>query len=236
MAEQKTMLVFGASGRCGLLTVKSALRDGWSVVAFVRNPARFPLTLFDQEVKVFEGDLNNEADVAAAVRSCKPTAIVDASSTLPIGHASGQPASNADRTIFVHAVVTTLAAEGWLDSCVLVIVGSLLFPEPGGVIKSCYLRCLACCLRCWMGDIMEKMDKFMSWLFEDTNPAFRFIYARLGLMAENPHQGTLVPQPTLDNIQHGTASYCDVADALVQLAGDKGKIWHRQPLILNYES
>ena len=74
----------------------------------------------------------------------------------------------------------------------------------------------------------------LRWCFEGTPPAFRFVYARLGQMVEAPSRGALRAEPTLNNIQHGSASYCDVADALVQLAGDSGRTWERKALFFNY--
>ncbi len=46
--------------------------------------------------------------------------------------------------------------------------------------------------------------------------------------------GTLRAEPTENNIQHGSASYCDVADALVKLAGDAERTWERKALFFNY--
>ena len=53
-------------------------------------------------------------------------------------------------------------------------------------------------------------------------------------MVEEPSRGALRAEPTLNNIQHGKASYCDVADALVDLAGDQKRTWERKALFFNY--
>jgi hypothetical protein len=55
-------------------------------------------------------------------------------------------------------------------------------------------------------------------------------------MVETPSRGALEAQPTNDNIQHGSVSYCDVADALVKLAGDETRAWERKALFFNYAS
>jgi hypothetical protein len=38
----------------------------------------------------------------------------------------------------------------------------------------------------------------------------------------------------LDRSRYGSASYCDVADALVKLAGDPERTWERKALFFNY--
>ena len=131
----RTMLIYGATGKAGRLVMERALERGWAVAAFVRNPDRVPEAL-RAKVTVIKGDLCDAAAVSAAVRSSRPDAIVDASSALPFGHAKGQPANNADRSIFTKATVEALEAEGRLADCVVVIVGGQLLPEPGGRSKS----------------------------------------------------------------------------------------------------
>jgi hypothetical protein len=122
--------------------MERASERGWAVAAFVRNPDKVPEAL--------------RAKVAAAVRSSRPDAIVDASSALPFGHAKGQPANNADRSIF---------SGRWWNSA---------------------------------------------------------------------SRGALRAEPTENNLQRGSASYCDVADALVRLAGDAERTWERKALFFNY--
>ena len=77
-------------------------------------------------------------------------------------------------------------------------------------------------------------EAWVRWCFEGTPPAFRFVYARLGQMVEQASRGTLRAEPTENNIQHGSASYCDVADTLVKLAGDRERTWERKALFFNY--
>ena len=72
------------------------------------------------------------------------------------------------------------------------------------------------------------------WCFQEAPPAFRFVYARMGRMLEQPSRGTLRAEPTQDNVQHGSVSYCDVADALVRLAGDAERTWEHKALFFNY--
>jgi hypothetical protein len=81
----------------------------------------------------------------------------------------------------------------------------------------------------------REMERVTRWWFEGAPVAFRFVYARMGQMVETPSRGTLRAEPTPDNIQRGPASYVDVADALVQLAGDDARTWERKALFFNYE-
>jgi hypothetical protein len=53
-------------------------------------------------------------------------------------------------------------------------------------------------------------------------------------MVEQPSRGTLRAEPTESNTQHGSASYCDVAAALVNLADDAERTWERKALFFNY--
>ena len=230
----RTMLVYGATGKAGSLVVARALAEGWAVTAFVRNPDKVPEAV-RAKVTLVKGDLCDAAAVSAAVRSSRPDAIVDASSMLPFGHAKGQPANSADRSIFTKATAEALQAEGRLESCVLVIVGGQLLPEPGGTIEKWSVAAMAWVIRnvaarkAW-----AEAEAWVRWLFEGAPPAFRFVYARLGQMVEEPSRGTLRAETTKDNIQHGSASYCDVADALVALAGDEKRTWERKALFFNY--
>ena len=230
----RTMLIFGATGKAGRLVVERALEQGWAVTAFVRNPGKVPEALRTQ-MTVIKGDLCDAAAVAAAVRSARPAAIVDASSALPFGHAKGQPANDADRSIFTKAAVEALEADGRLTACVMVIVGGQLLPEPGGTIVKLSVAAMAWLIRnvvarkAWAG-----AEAWVRWCFEETAPAFRFVYARLGYMVEQPSRGTLRVEPTTNNIQRGSVSYCDVADVLVKLAGDAERTWERKAVFFNY--
>jgi putative NADH-flavin reductase len=54
-------VVFGASGRTGILLVQQALEAGHHVTAFVRTPSRLPIQ--HERLIVVAGDVMNRADV-----------------------------------------------------------------------------------------------------------------------------------------------------------------------------
>ncbi len=236
MTESKVrnLLVYGATGKAGHLVVERASAQGWAVTAFVRNPAKLPEAL-RSKVTIFKGDLCDAASISAAVWTCRPHAIVDASSALPFGHAKGQPRNNADRGVITRATVEALDDEGRLNDCVLLIIGGQLLPEPGGTINSWPIATMAWLLRTFVvRKGWREMEQVVRWCFEDTPPAFRFVYARMGQMVEAPSRGVLHPETTLNNIQRGSVSYVDVAEALMQLANDEMRTWERKPLYFNY--
>jgi putative NADH-flavin reductase len=232
--KKRTLLVYGATGKAGSLVVENALQNGWAVSAFVRNPQKISEAT-RSKVNVIQGDLSDAPAVAQAVRSCQPHAIIDASSALPFGHAKGQPANNANRGVITHATIEALEADGRLADCVYLIVGGQLVAEPGGKINKASVAALSWVLR---NIVVRKgwreMEEVLRWTFQDTPHAFRFVYARMGQMVVAPSQGKLLPEPTLNNIQHGTASYIDVAEAFVQLAGDETRRWERKAIFFNY--
>jgi nucleoside-diphosphate-sugar epimerase len=202
------MLICGATGKAGRLVMERVLERGWTVAAFVRNPDKVPEALRAM-VTLIKGDLCDAAAVSAVVRSSRPDAIVDASSALPFGHAKGQPANNAVRSIFTKATVEVLEAEGRLGDCVMVVVGGQLLPEPGGTIEKWSEAAMAWVIRnvsarkAW-----AEGEAWVRWCFEGAPPTFRFIYARLGQMVEQPSRGTLRAEPTRNNIQHGSGAPC----------------------------
>ena len=231
----RTMLVYGATGKAGRLVVEHALTQGWAVTAFVRNPDKLPEAL-RSTITIVKGDLCDAGAVNAAVQACRPDAIIDASSALPFGHAKGQPANNADRGLLTQATVEALDADGRLPDCVLLIVGGQLLPEPGGTINSWPVAALAWVLRTLIvRKVWREAERVVRWCFEGTPSAFRFVYARMGQMVVAPSRGRLRAEPTLDNIQHGSVSYVDVAEALVQLANDEERRWERKALFFNYD-
>ncbi len=233
-AQSKTILVYGATGRAGRLVVERALGEGWAVSAFVRNPDKLPEKL-RFKVNVIKGDLGDPNSISSAIRSCRPNAIVDASSAIPFGHAKAQPANNADRSIIIRSTVNALEADGRLNECVLLIVSGQLLPEPGGTINSFSVAAMAWVLRTFVArKSWQELQKALRWCFESTPPSFRFIYARMGQMVEEPSRGRLQAEPTLNNIQHGSVSYVDVAEALVRLASDKDRKWERKAIFFNY--
>jgi hypothetical protein len=230
----RMMLVYGATGRAGRLVVERALADGWAVTAYVRNPEKLPDAL-RAKVTVVKGDLSDTDGVSAVVRSSRPDAIVDASSALPFGHAKGQPRNDADRGALTRATVRTLEAEGRLSACVLLVMGGQLVREPGGTIDALGVATMAWVLRTFlMRRMLRDAEDLVRWCFEGSPSAFRFVYARMGQMVEAPSRGSLRAQPTPRNIQHGSASYVDVADAFVRLAGDAARTWERKALYFNY--
>jgi NAD(P)H-binding len=236
MTESKVrnLLVYGATGKAGHLVVERALAQGWAVTAFVRNPAKVPEAL-RSKVTIFKGDLCDAASISAAVRACRPHAIVDASSALPFGHAKGQPRNNADRGVITRATVEALDDDGRLNDCVLLIIGGQLLPEPGGTINSWPVATMAWLLRTFVARKgWREMEQVVRCCFEDTPSTFRFVYARMGQMVEAPPRGLLRPETTSNNIQRGSVSYVDVAEALMQLANDEMRTWERKPLYFNY--
>ena len=192
----RTMLIYGATGKAGRLVMERALERGWAVAAFVRNPDKVPEAL-RAKVTVIKGDLCDAAAVSAAVRSSRPDAIVDASSALPFGHAKGQPANNADRSIFTKATVEALEAEGRLADCVMVIVGGQLLPEPGGTIEKWSVAAMAWVIRNVVArKAWAEAEAWVRWCFDGAPHAFRFVYARLGQMVQHPSRGVLRAEPT----------------------------------------
>jgi NAD(P)H-binding len=231
-----TMLVYGATGKAGRLVVERAHLQGWAVTAFVRNPAKVPEAL-RSKVTIFKGDLCDAASISAAVRSCRPNAIVDASSAIPFGHAKGQPPNNADRGVIIKATLEALTTDGRLEDCVLLIISGQLIPEPGGTINRWSVAAMAWVLRTLIARKgWRESEQVVRWCFEGTPQAFRFIYARMGQMVEASSRGTLRAEATLNNIQHGSVSYVDVAEALVRLASDEERTWERKALFFNYAS
>lgn len=73
-------------------------------------------------VTLVVGDLCDGAAVAAAVKAARPTAVVDASSALPFGHAPGAPPNSADRGVLLKSTVAALGEDGRLSDCVLLVV------------------------------------------------------------------------------------------------------------------
>jgi putative NADH-flavin reductase len=67
--DSRRIVVLGASGRTGLPLVEQALDHGHTVVAFVRDAAKLPLSPddYDDRLVVIEGDAYTGEGVAAAV-------------------------------------------------------------------------------------------------------------------------------------------------------------------------
>lgn len=76
-AAAENVLVFGGSGRLGSEVVKALTAAGHQVTVFVRPTSKLD-RIAEAGVAVVEGDVMTEADVAAAFKSAKFTAAVDA--------------------------------------------------------------------------------------------------------------------------------------------------------------
>jgi putative NADH-flavin reductase len=62
------IVIFGGSGRTGIELVNQALSRNHNVVAFVRNPAKFPI--HHKNLSVFEGNVLNKDHVENAIKGC----------------------------------------------------------------------------------------------------------------------------------------------------------------------
>jgi hypothetical protein len=153
---------------------------------------------------------------------------------LPFGHAKGQPANTADRSILLKATFDALTEDGRIGDCVFIIVGGQVIPEPGGQINNFFASSISCLLKTFAAKQWNQVLQTIRWLFEDTG-SFRFVMARMGYMLETPSKGALRAEATHNNGQRGAVSYADVADALVRLAGDDERTWERKAIYLNYE-
>jgi len=125
------------------------------VVCFARNPSKVLPSLQSSATAIFEGDLNNREAVMLAIKTHKPQAIVDASSALPFGHAKGQPANTADRSILLKATFDALTEDGRIGDCVFIIVGGQVIPEPGGQINNFFASSISCLLKTFALQAME---------------------------------------------------------------------------------
>ena len=92
-------------------------------------------------------------------------------------------------TRYFASELEALEADGRTSDCVLIIVGGQLLPEPGGSINSWGIAALAWCLRLALGQAWRDLEAMLVWLFQDANPAFRFVYCRMGYMVEEPARG-----------------------------------------------
>ena len=136
MPSPAVLLVFGATGSTGRRVLEHALARGLAVHAFVRNAARVPEALRPRLAGVVVGNLNDAAAVAAAVRSVRPDAIVDASSALPIGTPPALIAQinrNINEVLKMRDIQERMAAAGFE-------VGATSVPEFAAFVKRDFER------------------------------------------------------------------------------------------------
>lgn len=60
------VVIFGASGHIGQIVVKRALKEGYKVTAFVRNPASLSIT--NKNLSIHVGDIRNYKQVGEAIK------------------------------------------------------------------------------------------------------------------------------------------------------------------------
>jgi putative NADH-flavin reductase len=95
------LTIFGASGRTGRPLVEQALAAGYEVTAFVRDPARLPIS--DARLHVVQGDVMNAAQVDEAVRGADAVLSV-------LGHAKGSPKNM--QTVATENIVAAMKKHG----------------------------------------------------------------------------------------------------------------------------
>jgi putative NADH-flavin reductase len=95
------LTIFGASGRTGRPLVEQALAAGHEVTAFVRDPARLPIS--DARLHVVQGDVMNAAQVDEAVRGADAVLSV-------LGHAKGSPKNM--QTVATENIVAAMQKHG----------------------------------------------------------------------------------------------------------------------------
>ena len=95
------LVIFGASGRTGRPLVEQALQAGHDVVAFVRDPARLPLT--HERLQVVQGDVLDAGQVAQAIEGAD--VVLSA-----LGHTKGSP--DRVQTIATEYIVKAMQTHG----------------------------------------------------------------------------------------------------------------------------
>lgn len=111
------VLVMGATGTIGRLTVRAALADGHHVTAFARGPER--LGLERPDLALFAGDALEPADVSKAVEGQDAVVVVLGSGRSRQGRVRSQGTMNVIRAMQAHGVrrlvcQSTLGAhESW---------------------------------------------------------------------------------------------------------------------------
>lgn len=69
MTHHAKVLVFGASGKTGNLIVKKLLKDGFRVIAFVRNTSKIDKVVHNN-FSIIQGNISNAGLVEQAVKEC----------------------------------------------------------------------------------------------------------------------------------------------------------------------
>ena len=119
--NQKTIVIFGATGKVGRKVVEAALRLGtWKVVLYVRNPSKVPEILHNQ-LTIVKGDLTDRDGIHNVIRTYQPHALVDASSILNLPFQS--TVNNAERGLIYTTVAEALVEDGRLNDCFVICVG-----------------------------------------------------------------------------------------------------------------
>lgn len=66
---ENRILIFGATGRTGLIATAYAIAQGYSVTVLVRNPEK--ITIQSPQLHIIKGSPTNLADVRVAMKDCK---------------------------------------------------------------------------------------------------------------------------------------------------------------------
>lgn len=100
--ENKTLLVFGASGQTGRHFVRLALEQGHRVRALVRTPAK--LAIEHEDLTVLQGSVTDELDLDALVEGVDAVVVM-------LGDAKAQRETQVN-TVFVRALVPAMRRHG----------------------------------------------------------------------------------------------------------------------------
>ncbi|KAJ5572722.1 hypothetical protein N7450_009706 [Penicillium hetheringtonii] len=93
----KKILILGATGPTGILTVQAALERNHIVTIYARTPSKLPSTIFNHpNIKVIRGDLTDTEALSSAIQG--QDAII--SLLGPAGNVVGTPFTDAYRLIF----------------------------------------------------------------------------------------------------------------------------------------
>jgi uncharacterized protein YbjT (DUF2867 family) len=208
------IVVIGANGATGRLTVFEALARGHEVVAFVRDSAQ--VTLSDPHLTVAQGDVFDQATVVAALEGAD--AVISA-----IGRSRKKGSTQWGKGPFyapaMRVILDGMAARG---------VGRLAVVSSQGVGDE-PLQGLALPLRAFrlvVGRVMDDMRE-MERLVEASDTEWTI--TRPGGLTRKP-KGEYVVRPGNSLRGHGSTPRADLAEALV-LAVTEGR-WPRQAVVV----